>query len=43
MGGLGFVRNYSVEKYLEDSKIYEGASNIQLNTIAQILRSEMAD
>lgn len=46
MGGVGFTRDYPVEKYLRDSKIgqiYEGTSNIQLNTIAKIIRSEMAD
>lgn len=43
MGGVGFTRDYPVEKYLRDSKIgqiYEGTSNIQLNTIAKIIRSE---
>lgn len=45
MGGVGFTRDYPVEKYLRDSKIgqiYEGTSNIQLNTIAKIIRSEFA-
>ena len=44
MGGVGFTRDYPVEKYFRDSKIgqiYEGTSNIQLNTIAKIIRSEM--
>lgn len=44
MGGVGFTRDYPVEKYLRDSKIgqiYEGTSNIQLNTIAKIIKSEM--
>uniref|UniRef100_A0A6G1SFJ0 Short/branched chain specific acyl-CoA dehydrogenase, mitochondrial n=1 Tax=Aceria tosichella TaxID=561515 RepID=A0A6G1SFJ0_9ACAR len=43
MGGVGFTKDYPVEKYLRDSKIgqiYEGTSNIQLNTIAKIIRSE---
>lgn len=43
MGGVGFTRDYPVEKYLRDSKIgqiYEGTSNIQLNTIAKIIKSE---
>lgn len=45
MGGVGFTRDYPVEKYLRDSKIgqiYEGTSNIQLNTIAKIIKSEMS-
>lgn len=44
MGGVGFTRDYPVEKYLRDSKIgqiYEGTANIQLNTIAKIIKSEM--
>ena len=44
MGGVGFTRDYPVEKYLRDSKIgqiYEGTSNIQLNTIAKIIKSEL--
>jgi short/branched chain acyl-CoA dehydrogenase len=44
MGGVGFTKDYPVEKYLRDSKIgqiYEGTSNIQLNTIAKIIKSEM--
>lgn len=44
MGGVGFTRDYPVEKYLRDSKIgqiYEGTSNIQLNTIAKIIKGEM--
>lgn len=43
MGGVGFTRDYPVEKYLRDSKIgqiYEGTSNIQLNTIAKSIKSE---
>lgn len=43
MGGVGFTRDYPVEKYLRDSKIgqiYEGTSNIQLNTIAKIIKME---
>lgn len=45
MGGVGFTKDYPVEKYLRDSKIgqiYEGTSNIQLNTIAKIIKSEMS-
>jgi len=39
-GGYGFTREYPVEKYYRDSKIgtiYEGTSNMQLNTIAKNL------
>ena len=39
-GGYGYVREYPVEKYLRDSKIgkiYEGTSNMQLQTIAKIM------
>lgn len=46
MGGVGFTRDYPIEKYLRDSKIgqiYEGTSNIQLNTIAKIIKSEIAN
>ena len=37
-GGYGFVRDYPVEKFFRDSKIgqiYEGTSNMQLQTIAK--------
>ncbi|KAI0841856.1 short-chain specific acyl-CoA dehydrogenase [Hypoxylon sp. FL0890] len=43
MGGMGFVREGLAEKYWRDSKIgaiYEGTSNIQLNTIAKLLQKE---
>jgi alkylation response protein AidB-like acyl-CoA dehydrogenase len=39
-GGYGFVKDYPVEKFWRDSKIgaiYEGTSNMQLQTIAQLL------
>jgi alkylation response protein AidB-like acyl-CoA dehydrogenase len=39
-GGYGYVREYPVEKYYRDAKIgkiYEGTSNMQLQTIAKIL------
>ncbi|WVQ65577.1 hypothetical protein V866_003169 [Kwoniella sp. B9012] len=42
-GGQGFVREVGLEKYWRDSKIgaiYEGTSNIQLETIAKFLRKE---
>lgn len=41
MGGVGFSKDYPVEKYYRDCKIgciYEGTSNIQLNTIAKLLK-----
>ncbi|KAI9703506.1 MAG: hypothetical protein M1820_005810 [Bogoriella megaspora] len=43
MGGMGFVREGLAEKYWRDSKIgaiYEGTSNIQLQTIARLLQKE---
>jgi butyryl-CoA dehydrogenase/short/branched chain acyl-CoA dehydrogenase len=39
-GGVGFTKDYPVEKYWRDSKIgtiYEGTSNMQLNTIAKLV------
>ncbi len=39
-GGYGFVKDYPVEKYYRDAKIgqiYEGTSNLQLQTIAKHL------
>ncbi len=39
-GGNGFVKDYPVEKYFRDSKIgkiYEGTSNMQLQTIAKLV------
>jgi len=39
-GGYGFTKDYPVEKYYRDAKIgkiYEGTSNMQLQTIAKIL------
>lgn len=45
MGGVGFTKDYPIEKYLRDSKIgqiYEGTSNIQLNTIAKIIKQELS-
>ncbi len=39
-GGYGYTRDYPAEKYFRDSKIgkiYEGTSNMQLQTIAKIL------
>ncbi|PKS09301.1 hypothetical protein jhhlp_003915 [Lomentospora prolificans] len=43
MGGMGFVREGLAEKFWRDSKIgaiYEGTSNIQLNTIAKLLQKD---
>jgi alkylation response protein AidB-like acyl-CoA dehydrogenase len=37
-GGYGFTKDFPVEKFFRDSKIgkiYEGTSNVQLNTIAK--------
>jgi alkylation response protein AidB-like acyl-CoA dehydrogenase len=39
-GGYGFTKDYPVEKYWRDAKIgkiYEGTSNMQLNTIAKLV------
>jgi short/branched chain acyl-CoA dehydrogenase len=43
LGGVGFTRDFPVEKYYRDCKIgaiYEGTSNIQLNTIAKHIADE---
>ena len=40
LGGYGYTKDYPVEKFYRDAKIgtiYEGTSNMQLNTIAKIL------
>ncbi|KAJ3113923.1 hypothetical protein HDU96_002765 [Phlyctochytrium bullatum] len=45
LGGVGFTREFPVEKYFRDSRIgaiYEGTSNIQLATIAKFIRSQYA-
>jgi alkylation response protein AidB-like acyl-CoA dehydrogenase len=42
-GGYGFVKEYPVEKYFRDAKIgkiYEGTSNMQLQTIAKLLMTK---
>ncbi|TVR04688.1 MAG: acyl-CoA dehydrogenase [Deltaproteobacteria bacterium] len=42
-GGVGFTKEYPLEKFFRDSKIgkiYEGTSNMQLQTIAKLLLSE---
>lgn len=41
VGGVGFTKEYPVEKFYRDAKIgkiYEGTSNMQLSTIAKLLR-----
>jgi len=43
LGGVGFTKDFPVEKFFRDSKIgaiYEGTSNIQLQTIAKIVSAE---
>ncbi|XP_036590195.1 short/branched chain specific acyl-CoA dehydrogenase, mitochondrial [Trichosurus vulpecula] len=43
MGGVGYTKDFPMEKYFRDAKIgtiYEGTSNIQLNTIAKLLGQE---
>jgi len=42
-GGYGFTKDYPVEKYYRDAKIgkiYEGTSNMQLQTIAKLVLGE---
>ncbi|KAI8827044.1 acyl-CoA dehydrogenase/oxidase [Fimicolochytrium jonesii] len=43
VGGVGFTRDFGIEKFYRDAKIgaiYEGTSNMQLQTIAKILKKE---
>ncbi|KAF0438097.1 acyl-CoA dehydrogenase NM domain-like protein [Gigaspora margarita] len=43
MGGVGFTREFPIEKYYRDAKIgaiYEGTSNIQLSTIAKLMSAK---
>jgi len=43
LGGVGFTTDFLVEKFYRDCKvgqIYEGTSNIQLQTIAKIIKTE---
>lgn len=45
VGGVGFTKEYPLEKLYRDAKIgkiYEGTSNMQLDTIAKLLRAEYA-
>jgi alkylation response protein AidB-like acyl-CoA dehydrogenase len=42
MGGVGFTKDFPVEKYYRDAKIgkiYEGTSNMQLQTIAKLVQA----
>ena len=44
-GGVGFTRDLPIEKYYRDCKIgaiYEGTSNIQLQTIAKLIKPKYA-
>ena len=43
-GGVGFTKDYPVEKLYRDAKIgkiYEGTSNMQLQTIAKLVQGEL--
>jgi short/branched chain acyl-CoA dehydrogenase len=43
MGGVGFTKDFPQEKFYRDCKIgtiYEGTSNIQLSTIAKLLKKD---
>ena len=45
IGGVGFTKDYPLEKLYRDAKIgkiYEGTSNMQLATIAKLLQAEYA-
>jgi short-chain 2-methylacyl-CoA dehydrogenase len=45
MGGNGFIRDNTVERFYRDAKIgaiYEGTSNIQLQTIAKFVKAKYA-
>lgn len=42
-GGVGFTKEFGVEKFYRDAKIgsiYEGTSNIQLQTIAKLISQQ---
>ncbi|XP_027199072.2 short/branched chain specific acyl-CoA dehydrogenase, mitochondrial [Dermatophagoides pteronyssinus] len=46
VAGVGFTKDYPFEKYYRDAKIgaiYEGTSNIQLNTIARLVANEIKE
>jgi short/branched chain acyl-CoA dehydrogenase len=43
LGGIGFTKDLLAEKFYRDCKvgsIYEGTSNIQLQTIAKLIQAE---
>jgi alkylation response protein AidB-like acyl-CoA dehydrogenase len=43
MGGVGFTKEFPIEKYFRDCKIgqiYEGTSNIQLQTVAKYIQQQ---
>ena len=43
MGGVGFTKDLGIEKFYRDCKIgaiYEGTSNIQMNTIAKLISAD---
>ncbi|KFG41829.1 short-chain-acyl-CoA dehydrogenase, partial [Toxoplasma gondii FOU] len=45
VGGNGFTKSFGLEKLFRDSKIgtiYEGTSNMQLQTIAKVLQREFS-
>lgn len=45
MGGVGFTKDFPQEKFYRDVKagtIYEGTSNIQMSTIAKLIRNQYA-
>lgn len=45
MGGVGFTTDFPQEKFYRDVKIgaiYEGTSNMQLSTIAKLIRKEFS-
>jgi len=45
VGGVGFTKEFPQEKFYRDAKIgsiYEGTSNLQLQTIAQHIRKQYA-
>ncbi|PIE18873.1 MAG: acyl-CoA dehydrogenase [Proteobacteria bacterium] len=46
LGGVGFTKEYPVEKFFRDAKIgqiYEGTSNMQRGTIAKLMLAERGD
>ena len=45
LGGVGFTKDFPIEKFYRDAKIgkiYEGTSNMQLQTIAKLVQAENA-